>query len=142
MRYLVEEAGADRHHRQNIRDTSPDLDGVTPIYGIFSFGVTKEQSLAIIQLLLDAGADPHAKNALGFTPITVAAYYSDLNVLDFLLERNEIGRMETIDALELVGAFIIRDGKVNLMDKAFRNWRKSLKLRLIKSDGFGPIIKT
>jgi len=94
-------------------------------------GHTEEESLAIVQLLLERGADPKSKNAMGFTPIMRSAYYLRLPVLNFLLDRNEISRSEKVDALQLVGAVIlvgIHSSSV-YQDEAYQYWRKSLQLR-------------
>lgn len=61
---------------------------------------TKEELLAIVQLLLERGADPTSKNAKGFTPIMRSAYYLRLPVLNFLLDSNYISRKEKVDAMK------------------------------------------
>jgi len=108
---------------------------------------TQAEVLDIVKLLLDRGADPHLKSGvgstmMGLTTIMSAVYYCNEAVLNFLLGRSEISRMEKIDALELAGAINLRRGVHNLKDKAFEYWRKSLQLRLIKTDGSGPMVKT
>jgi len=77
-----------------------------------------------------------------FTPIINAALYQNLSGLDFLLERDDISRIEKIEALELAGAVILSDTKyAHRIIKAFDYWRRSLHLRLMDTDGCGPIIK-
>jgi len=103
----------------------------------------EEESLAVVQMLLDRGADLHTQNRSGFTPIINAAHSQNLAVLDFLLERNDISRKEKIDALELAGAVILSDTKHRpLFPKAFKYWRRALHLRSMVTNECGPIFKT
>ena len=51
------------------------------------------------------GANRHIdQDRWGLIPIIRAAYYLRWEVLEFLLERNELSRVEKIEALELAGA--------------------------------------
>jgi len=97
---------------------------------------TEEGSLAIIKQLADRGADLLARNASGFTPLLRAAddQHNDgclsLSILDFLLERNEYGQIEKIEAMELAGATILSKAQYNPhFPKAFDYWHRSLHLR-------------
>jgi len=80
---------------------------------------------------------------VSFTPIINAALDHKLTgLLDVLLERNDISRIEKIEALELAGAAILSDIEyASLFPKAFDYWRKSLHLRSRNTDGCGTIIK-
>jgi len=52
------------------------------------FRSTEEESLAVVKLLTERGANPNSKGASGFSPITKAARCQNWTILDFLLERN------------------------------------------------------
>lgn len=104
----------------------------------------EEKSVAVVQLLLDHGADVNIPDSRGFTPIIRAVYYQKWALLDLFLERTDISRNEKIDALELAGAIILEktDGESSsLFPKALECWRRSIHLRLDDSDGRGPITK-
>lgn len=86
--------------------------------------------LAVVQLLVGKGADLMARNKHGHTPIHVAAGGDPCNhnVLDFLLERKEIDRVEKIVALELAGAVLLT-ARTNVVSPDSRNralgfWRR------------------
>jgi len=105
-------------------------------------GFTEEDSLAIVRLLVERGADLLARDIEGFTPILRAANsgYSRRNfsILDYLLELDGIGRMEKIDALELAGASILLDDRnAPLFPKAFDYWRRAHHLREMEKDASG-----
>jgi len=121
---------------------------------------SSEKSLKVVQLLVKKGADIHAIDNNGFTPILSAAMDSwdlswiegpqpdenslpNLLVLDFLLEQNDITRMEKISALEMAGAVIIGNDIENkdLFHLGFEYWRRALALRLMDSAGCMPIHK-
>jgi len=96
----------------------------------------QEDSLRVVKLLIEKGADLLALDDRGFTPLLVAANRPycglsiNLKVLDFLLTRKEYSRAEKIEAMELVGAVILQDNKnASLFHVAFDYWRKSLHLR-------------
>jgi len=98
------------------------------------FRVTEEESLAVIKLILEKGADYllMARDYCGLTPILEAVlseYGEETNetVLNFLLENDSIDRLEKIDALELACAVIrVR----NSSPLAFEHWRRALRLRM------------
>jgi len=86
----------------------------------------QEDSLRVVKLLVEKGADLLAVNSCGFTPLLKAAkgpYRRDLpnlKVLDFLLEREEYSRADKIEAMELAGAVIILYKRhFSLFPKAF-----------------------
>jgi len=97
---------------------------------------TEEESLTVVKLLVTEGADLKAKDNRGFTPIHLTSIIMNkygeirgpnLRVLDFLLKRNDVGRMEKIEALELAGAVILSDNQnASLFQKAFEYWRRAL----------------
>jgi len=98
--------------------------------------ITKEDSLAIVKLLVEKGADLLARDIQGFTPLLTAANHEqvggrlNLVVLDFLLERTEYSRMEKIEAMELSGATILLEPKyAQYFPKAFDYWNHALHLR-------------
>jgi len=102
----------------------------------------QEDSLAVVKLLVEKGADVLALDDWGFTPLLVAANglfsgdHLNLKVLDFLLEREEYSRAEKIEAMELAGAVILKNTKnASLFNRAFDYWRKALHLRHMKEDG-------
>lgn len=109
-------------------------------------GGTTFDPLPVVQLLVNKGADLLARDGGGRTPILIASLASDIGptfhlkahdtafmgafnfeVFDFFLEREEIGRMEKIEALELAGAEIL-SGRNTVSDtpdsqkKAFEYW--------------------
>jgi len=98
---------------------------------------TEEESLTIVKLLIEKGADLMATDNSGFTPIMTAANCLDgtrlyLNLLEFFLERNDITIMEKIEAMELAGAKIPSCAK-NARPTAFDFWRRATHLR--QTDG-------
>jgi len=106
-------------------------------------GVTEEQSLSVVKLLVDKGADLLARDNLGSTPILHSAKFLNLSILDYLLERDGVPRMDKIDALELAGARILSySGYASLRPKAFDYWRRALQLRQLENEEGGPFIKT
>lgn len=76
--------------------------------------IPEDKLLAVVQMLLKKGADLHTRYNYGFSVILAAANGDDklpnLNVLDYLLERDDIPRMDKIDALEIAGAIILISG--------------------------------
>jgi len=108
----------------------------------------EEDTLTVVKLLLDKGADPMARDYEGFTPILLSAFNISGSkitnaVLNFFLEREEIGRLQKIDAMELAGAVIIHQcPRYDYIFTAFEYWHGALYLRLLETDGAGPIHKT
>jgi len=100
--------------------------------------ITKEESLAVIKLLLEKGARYllMARDYCGFTPIMEAAFCkygeeANMKVLDFLLESESIDRSEKIDALELACTIIrVNSESSRKRQQAFEYWRRALRLRL------------
>jgi len=92
----------------------------------------QEDSLRIVKLLVEKGADLLAVNSWNFTPLIEAANgphrgLPNLKVLDFLLDREEYSRAEKIEAMELAGAVILQNEKNALIFyKAIDYWRKAL----------------
>jgi len=82
----------------------------------------------ILRVALGYGKNPHGKEPY-------------LAVLDFLLEMDDIPRIDKIDALELAGAILLsHDGNHAKFALAFQYWRRALSLRLVDI-GEGPIYK-
>jgi len=108
----------------------------------------QEESLIIVKLLIDRGADLLALDDRGFTPLLKAATgrsseFPNVNILDFLLERSDYSRAEKIEAMELAGAVIL-DNEKNLSQfhKGFNYWRRALQFRQTDINGSDPIQKT
>jgi len=59
-------------------------EGSTALHHACQFGRTY-----VLMMLLDAGGDPHATNALGETPLDVAARYDRREVVSFLLDHDD-----------------------------------------------------
>jgi len=97
--------------------------------------ICQEESLTVVKLLINKGADLLAVNSWGFTPLLNAANgrggdRPNLKVLDYLLERGEYSRAEKIEAMELAGAVILnKETNALLFPRAFDYWRKTLHLR-------------
>ena len=96
-----------------------------------------DSSVEVVQLLLDKGADLHARDAQNLTPFLASAQYpsdggpNSMLVLNFLLKRDDIDRMERIDALELAGAVILSNSILDndrYTPRAFDYWRQALHL--------------
>jgi len=135
-----------------LRDPSPYGVGTLLHYwaGLPS-GKLEEESLYIVKMLLIKDADLlQAQDNLGLSPIYRAANSTafgirpNLAVLDYLLERSDLNRLERIEALELAGAVILGNGAADaeLRPKAFDYWRRALHLRQLETEESGPIIKT
>jgi len=112
------------------------------------YKTAEDDSLGVVKLLIEKGADLKAVNTWGFTPLLEAAndrhgHRPNLKVLDFLLEREDYSRAEKIEAMELAGAVILQNtGNASLFHIAFDYWRKTLHLRRqIKVDDSGFIEK-
>ncbi len=106
--------------------------------------ITEEETLVIVKLLINKGVDLTAPDSEGFTPILCAAAGGttkgppNFDCLDFLLKRDEISRLDKINAMELAGALILSDEKdpkcLLNHDIAFEYWRKALQLRQMETD--------
>jgi len=97
--------------------------------------LTDNDLLTVVKLLVEKGADLMARDNQNFTPILTAANSSNWAALDFLLERDEIHRMEKIDAMELVSVKDVRifnhhpDPNDPDYQRIFGYWRRALRLR-------------
>jgi len=107
----------------------------------------QEDSLTVVQLLVEKGADLLALDSWGFTPLLEAANGRDgkgpnLNVLNYLLEKDDYSRGDKIEAMELAGAAIISNSKnASQFQKAFDYWRKAIHIRYMEVDDSGFIEK-
>jgi len=104
----------------------------------------ENESLGIVQMLLEKGADLQARDSSGVSIILTAAIgdgdLPNLTVLDYLLEKNDIPRQDKIDALETAGAIILgHDENHEKFPLAFQLWRRALTLRLM--DNQDPLHK-
>ncbi len=97
--------------------------------------------LRVVKLLLDKGADLKALDDVGFTPLLKAANFFNYPTLNFLLEREDIGRLDKINALELAGALILSTEGCYSLQFPFEFWQRALHLRLLETKGCGPLYK-
>ncbi len=72
----------------------------------------EESPLVVVKLLIEKGADVIALDKKGFSPILHAAHHlpvatsqENLDIFDYLLQKEAIDRSEKIDALELISFF-------------------------------------
>jgi len=127
------------------------VSGFTPLHRWASGFDTQHTntSLHVAKMLnlLRKGGDLQARDLNDCTVILSAAIGNNqipnLPVLDILLERDDILRIDKIDALELAGAVILgNDENHEIFPIAFQYWRRALTLRLMDIDGCRPIYKT
>jgi len=129
----------------NLSQRSPER-GLTPLHlWARQFNAQNEDmSLDVVKMLLGKGADVKARDYYGFSVILTAAHGNhkllpNFPVLNFLLERDDIGRTDKIDALELAGALILTsDDNHEQFPLALHYWSRALALR---AEG-RPIYKT
>lgn len=126
------------NHGMNLNQRNPET-GETVLHHWASLpkGITEKDSLVVVKLLLEKDANlVIIQDNSGLTPILRAAngrggVCPNLNVLNFLLEREEFSRMEKIEAMELAGAVILSNtANASQFQQAFEYWRRALKLRL------------
>jgi len=103
--------------------------------------------LELVQLLVDKGMDPASPDCSGHTSLFLSAAPGDrsqslnFSVFDFLLEREQMGRLDQINALELAGAVILSfSSDATQVPRAFAYWRRAHHLRYLV--GADPIPKT
>jgi len=98
--------------------------------------------LAVVELLVNSGADLMVRDKRGFTPLLLAASKCSFVVVDFLATKDYTDRMEIIDGMEMVAAKILWEhsayGK-SKQEKAFEYLRKALDLRQIDSLPMTPL---
>ena len=82
-RYLIE-AGAD------VKLASENSMQVQPIHA-----ATARRSPAIVRLLLDNGADPNARQQMGYTPLDAARQNGDEEIIDLLITRGAVDSAAT-----------------------------------------------
>lgn len=110
------------------------LHNATPLGSVPDGGVTEEQALSVVKLLVDKGADLLARDYLGFTPILRSAIRLNLIILDHLLEGDGVPRIDAID---------VGDSKyASLFSKVFEYWRRALQLRQLKTEEGGALTKS
>jgi len=101
---------------------------------ILPFKLIEKDTLTIIKLLMEKGADVMTKDNFGFTPVMRAAmslgphlYFA---LLDLFLERDDVAIMEKIEAMEQAGVniLIFHINSPHVL-KAFEYWRRATHLR-------------
>merc|ERR1719431_887613 len=85
-------------------------------------------NVSIVKCLLDHGARME-ENEHGMTPLKAAAERCQAVVVDYLIERPEVARVERIEALELVGASFANDKDNYDVGMAYRYLERGMKLR-------------
>jgi len=102
-------------------------------------GLSANEFLAFVQLLVEKGADVMSRDNNGFTPIFKAANRFSWNVVHFLMARSEMDRLEKIEALEMAAATILCEPlNQSEFERAFVYWRGALRLRQTETS---PTIK-
>jgi len=96
-------------------------------------------NVEIVRCLLGAGARME-ENEHGMTPLKAAAERCQAVMVDFLIERPEIDRVQQIEALELVGASFANDKDNYDVGMAYRYLERGMRLRWDPAKG-QPVIK-
>lgn len=96
--------------------------------------------LAVVNLLMEKGANVMARDNCGFTPVFKAINSFDWNLVDFFLERADLELVEKIDAMEKAGAELLANWSdyPELLLRASGYLRRSLDLRQSQND---PVVK-
>jgi len=98
--------------------------------------------LAVVELLVNSGADLMARDKRGFTPLLLAASHCSFVVVDFLATRDYTDRMEIIDGMEMAAAKILCEYSAfekSEEERAFEYLHKALDLRQINSLPMTPM---
>jgi len=129
----------------NRRDVfgNPILDQRSLVYESMNATLIRAR-LAVVELLVNSGADVMARDDSGFTPLLRAASECRYAVVDFLATIDYTDRMEIIDAMEMAAAKIlwkISNGWNSEQEsqRAFGYLRKALDLRQIGSLPMTPL---
>lgn len=88
----------------------------------------------LFRYVLDQGADAMARDSIGCTPIFLAATKLCLPLLNFLLRRDDVGRMEKIDAAEMAAAQLLLLGFRGKVGLAHEYLRQALFFRQMEVD--------
>merc|ERR1719153_1502384 len=91
-------------------------------------------NVEIVRCLLDHGAKME-ENEHGMTPLKAAAERCQAVMVDYLIERPEVNRVEQIEALELVGASFANDKDNYDVGMAYRYLERGMRLRWDTSVG-------
>jgi len=91
-------------------------------------------NVEIVRCLLDHGAKME-ENEHGMTPLKAAAERCQAVMVDYLIERPEVNRVESIEALELVGASFANDKDNYDVGMAYRYLERGMRLRWDTSEG-------
>merc|ERR1719193_2609691 len=97
-------------------------------------------NVEIVRCLLDHGAKME-ENEHGMTPLKAAAERCQAVMVDYLIERPEVNRVERIEALELVGASFANDKDNYDVGMAYRYLERGMRLRWDTSEGGVPVEK-
>jgi len=132
---LVKKVEAEKKENHNMADNN------------ISLGLLLDQHyVQLTQLVMELGGTPPPVSS-GISFILHVAYHDGnlphLPLLDFLLERDDITRIDKIDALEMAGAVILaHDENHEKFPLAYQYWRRALTLRLLDTEDSRPIYKT
>jgi len=88
-------------------------------------------NVEIVRCLLDYGARME-ENEHGMTPLKAAAERCQAVMVDFLIERPEISRVQQIEALELLGASFANDKDNYDVGMAYTYLHKAMELRWVE----------
>jgi len=101
---------------------------------------SEEDSLNVVKLLVDKGANITIRDKYGYTPIVTAAASYNWSVVDFLMEKGGLGRTEKIDGMEMAAATILNDSPADfLLEQARGYFHRAL---LLRNEEPNPILKT
>ena len=98
-------------------------DKSTPLHGAV---LCPQQQVQLARILIDAGADPDAKNDLDLTPLHLAVGYADTELVSLLLDRDVDVNAENIQGLTAMDMAIVT-GKTGFADLLSAKGGKSKK---------------
>jgi len=96
----------------------------------------QRDSPAVVQLLVEKGANFMAQDNNGFTSILQAVKSQNFSCVDYFLEKEGVDQMEKINAMEMAAAIILSNDSEPYyhleFERAFGYWRRALHLRLME----------
>ncbi|XP_064110399.1 protein fem-1 homolog A-like [Macrobrachium nipponense] len=99
------------------------------IYGKSAlYGSVESGNLEVMKVLLSYNATLEADYS-GTTPLMAASSRGHANIVEYLVSRTDISRMEKIEALELLGASVL--DKIRDAVGAVEYWKSALSLRYV-----------